>query len=66
MKKKVPQSKPWQIRDFPVNLRLQISARAKLRGVTTPELLTNIIKKWLDEECQRQELPVPQGVLHDV
>lgn len=62
-KKKKAKQHPWQLRDFPVNLRLQITARAKLRGITAPELLTLIVKKWLDDEVQRQELPVPKGVL---
>lgn len=64
--KKEPPRNPWQLRDFPINLRLQISARAKLRGITTPQLLVQVVKKWLDEPEQRQELPVPQGVLDDV
>ncbi len=63
--KKRPIKTPWQITNFPPNLRLQLTIRAKLRGTTIPCLIAQIIKEWLNKEEQRQELPVPQEVLED-
>lgn len=63
MKEKKPRKAPWQITNFPVNLRLQLAARARLRGISLSEMMIFIVKQWLNQEEQREELPVPKGVL---
>jgi hypothetical protein len=42
--------RPWMIEPFPIGLRTQFVALAKEKGKTTPVLLEEVLRKYMETE----------------